>query len=296
MRVLVTGATGFVGKRTVPELLARGHEVVALARSDAAAAAATALGADITRGDLDDSDDLASAFREAQADALMNIASLGFGHAPAIVSACHAADIRRAVFVSTTAIFTRLNAPSKTVRLAAERMIQDSGLAFTIVRPTMIYGGPDDRNIARLVARLERTPVMPMPGGGKRLQQPIHVEDLADVLCSALRTPEAIGKCYDVAGPDPISFSSMVRECAHALGRKARLVSVPVGPIIAAARANEHFLHLPFLKAEQFERLAEDKSFDIRPAVADLRFAPRSFAVGIRDELEAIAFARAQRS
>ena len=71
--------------------------------------------------------------------ALLNVASIGFGAAPSILEACRSAAVRRRV-VSTTAIFTQLNAGSKVVRQAAEAAITSSGLDSTILRPTMIYG------------------------------------------------------------------------------------------------------------------------------------------------------------
>ncbi len=284
MRLLVTGASGFLGKRFVAAALAVGHEVVGLARSDASAAALAAAGAESVRGDLDDAAATRAAFAAAGADALVNIASLGFGHAGTIVEAAAAGALRRAVFVSTTAVVTTLPAPSKAVRLTAEERVRTSGLDWTIVRPTMIYGAPDDRNIARLLQVLRRVPVLPVPGGGRRLQQPVHVEDLAAALLGAVGNDAAIGATYDVAGPEAITFRALLETAAQAAGRRARLVPVPLGPTIGAVRLYERAAARPRIKAEQLERLAEDKAFDNGPAARDLGHAPRSFADGVRAE------------
>jgi uncharacterized protein YbjT (DUF2867 family) len=284
-RVLVTGGTGFVGRRAVPLLLGAGHEVVGLARSDGAAAELERMGAQFVAGDLDDRPGLIDAFESAGAQALVNIASLGFGHAPAIVEAATRSGTNRAIFVSTTAIFTKLNAGSKSVRVSAEATITDSSLDYTIIRPTMIYGAPDDRNLARLLQVLKRTTVMPVPGS-KRLQQPVHVEDVAASLVAALDNPETIGRIYDVAGPTAITFREVVEEAADAVSRRVLVVPVPLRPVVALTRAYERWARHPRLKAEQFERLGEDKAFDISPAVRDLGYQPRPFAVGIRDEAD----------
>src|SRR5207248_542270 len=135
---------------------------------------------------------LDAAFGVAEADALVNLASLGFGHAPVIVAAAEGAGIDRSVFVSTTALFTRLNAGSKSVRQAAEESIRTSALRWTIIRPTMIYGRPDDRNMARLLAAICRWPVIPLPGGGRRLQQPVHVDDVATAVVGAVEVERAV--------------------------------------------------------------------------------------------------------
>ncbi|KDA43556.1 FkbM family methyltransferase [Frankia sp. B2] len=281
MRFLITGGTGFLGSRVVDRALADGHRVVGLARSDAAATKLRRHGAGTVRGDLDDPATLLPAFREANCEALINIASLGFGHAETIVTAARAAGIRRAVFLSTTGIFTTLDPPSKRIRVAAEGTIAASGLDWTIIRPTMIYGGPDDRNMARLLALLRRVPVLPVPGGGHHLQQPVHVEDLARTVLRATTTAAAIGRAYDVAGPEALTFRQVVITAGAAVGRRVICVPVPVRPVIAVTRAYERRVSSPRLKAEQIARLIEDKAFAIDAARRDLDHRPRPFAAGI---------------
>ncbi len=288
MKVHVTGGSGFLGGWVIPRL-ASGHHVSGLARSDGAARRLRELGAEPIWGDLDDGSSVVEAFRSSGAHALVNLASLGFGHAPTIVAAAEEAGMRRAVFVSTTAIFTKLNARSKSPRLEAEALIQASALDWTIVRPSMIYGAPGDRNMARLLRLLQRSPIVPLPGGGNRLQQPVHVDDLAHAIVGALDRHEAVGTAYDVAGPRALSLREVVEQAAAAVGRRPRLVGLPLGAAIVAVRAYERVVRHPRLRAEQIERLAEDKAFDIDSARADLGFSPRSFEDGIREEAGMLA-------
>ena len=291
MRLLVTGGSGFLGGYVLDEAARRGHETVALARSDAAASAVARHGAQPLTGDLDDPARLLAAFGAAHCEALVNLASLGFGHAPAIVAATRAAAIGRAVFVSTTAVKTTLPARSKRIRLDAERQIQDSGLKWTILRPTMIYGAPGDRNLSRLLALLPRVPVLPVPGGGRHLQQPVHVADVADAVLNAVERPAAAGHSYDIAGPEPFTFTELLRSCARAAGRRTRLVPVPLAPLVAAARCYELLSTRPRIRAEQVQRLAEDKAFAIGDAVRDLGYSPRPFTEGILAEARALGLA-----
>jgi uncharacterized protein YbjT (DUF2867 family) len=285
VRVLVTGGSGFTGRRVLRDAIAAGHEVVALARSEAAAATLRRLGARPVSGDLDGWASLRSAFAAARADCLLNVASMGFGHAPAVIEAAESAGIKRGVFVSTAAVTTRLPTRSRAVRLAAETAVRNCAMDWTLIRPTMIYGAPGDRNMARLLALLRRTPVVPVPGGGHRLQQPVHVDDLAAAILSTVECTAAVGRTYHLAGPEPISFRRLLREAAEAVGRRVHLVPVPLGGCVAVLRLYQAASRRPKLKVEQLLRLAEDKAVDIAAARDDLDFAPRPFAVGIREEV-----------
>lgn len=283
-QVLVTGGSGFLGGHVIPLLVAEGLAVSALSRSEGAAERVAWLGAQPIAGNLDDPASVDDAFAGSGADALVNLASLGFGHAPTIVAAAQDAGINRAVFVSTTAIFTSLNAPSKEVRRSAEETVRASALEWTVLRPTMIYGTPHDRNMARLLRLLRRTPLVPVPGGGQRLQQPVHVDDLARAVVTALAAPAAVCQTYEVAGPEPLTFNQVIEQAACAVGRRARPLPVPMAPAVGAVRLYERIAPHPRITAEQLQRLAEDKAFDISAARRDLGFDPRPFVEGIRQE------------
>jgi nucleoside-diphosphate-sugar epimerase len=165
----------------------------------------------------------------------------------------------------------------------------------------MIYGAPGDRNMSRLLALLAaagrglsagRLPlVLPMPGGGTRLQQPVHVADVAGALVTAVERPGTAGRCYDIAGPEPLAFAQLLRAAAAAVGGRPRLVPVPLAPVIALTRCYERLSSRPKIRAEQWQRLAEDKAFPIDAARRDLDFAPRPFTDGIRAEAAALGLA-----
>lgn len=284
MKVLVTGATGFTGSYVVPLLLNRGLYIRCLVRRSSNTSDLNRNQIELVYGDLDHIHSLKRALQNT--DILLNIASLGFGHATNVVQASLESCVQRALFVSTTAIFTTLNTPSKSIRLAAEEAIRKSGLAYTILRPTMIYGSSRDRNICRLIKYLQRWPIIPIFGNGKYLQQPVYVEDVAKALVEALMTERTIGKSYNVAGATTLTFNEMIDTICELLGCKVRKINIPVWPVLRGLGAAERLgLTLP-IKAEQVLRLNEDKAFDIDEGVKDFGYAPRSFAEGISLELK----------
>jgi uncharacterized protein YbjT (DUF2867 family) len=291
MRLLVSGGSGFLGGYVLREAASRGYETIALARSAAAARSVAANGAQPIVGDLDQVRGLDEAFTAARADLLVCLASLGRGHGPGIVAAAEEAGIPRAVFVSTTAVTTTLDPPTKQVRLAAEQQIRGCGLDWTILRPTMIYGAPGDRNLSRLLLLLRRTPVLPVPAAGACLHQPVHVADVATAVLDALRRPAAIGSLYNVAGPEPITFAELLRTCARAVGSRTQIVPVPLTPLVMLARGYQLVSRHPRIRAEQLLRLGEDKAFGIDDAVRDLGYAPRRFDAGIEAEARMLGLA-----
>lgn len=281
MRALVTGATGFTGEHVVKKLLQGSNEVVAFARPCSRMDWLRGQGVPIHLGDLGDQSSLQSALHDVEV--LLNVASLGFGHAANVVAAAEAAGVQRAVFVSTTAVFTSLPSPSKAGRLNAERLIQSSQLRYTILRPTMIYGTPRDRNVWRLINYLRTWPVVPVVGSGLALQQPVYVEDVAQAILKAVQCDDSIGRIYNLAGASPLSFLDMIDTVCRQLRRSVARLHIPLSPARVAARILRP-LGLP-VTPEQVQRLSEDKAFDISPARSDLCYTPLSFSDGLTREL-----------
>jgi uncharacterized protein YbjT (DUF2867 family) len=291
MRLLVVGGSGFLGGYVLREAAFHGHQVLALARSPQAARTVAGYGALPLAGDLDDARSLDETFTAARCDVLVCLASLGYGHGHGIVAAAEEAGIPRAIFVSTTGVTTTLHPPTKQIRLAAEQQIRGCGLDWTILRPTMIYGAAGDRNLSRLLLRLSRAAVLPVPATGGCLHQPVHVADVAAAVLAAVQRPAAVGSLYNVAGPEPLPFAQLLRTCARAVGSRTRLVPVPLAPLVALACGYERLSRHPRIRAEQLLRLAEDKAFPIDDAIRDLGYAPRPFADGISDEARALGLA-----
>jgi nucleoside-diphosphate-sugar epimerase len=285
--VALAGGTGFTGRRVAARLAADGP-MRCLVRPGSDDSVLPA-GAVRVEGDLGDAASLGPWLDGCES--LVYCASMGFGHVPGVVTAAEEAGIRRAVFVSTTGIFTRRPAPSKAVRIAAEECVRKSRLVWTILRPTMIYGAPGDRNMERLLRRLARGKAMYVPGDGKALIQPVHVDDLADGIVSAFKSSAAERKEYDLSGKAPLALDSAIDAAAAALGRRAWKIHVPLAPVAWGLSVFET-LRLPLpVKAEQVRRLAEDKAFAHDAASRDFGFAPRAFDDGIAAEARALGLA-----
>lgn len=276
-KLLLVGGTGFLGSFVAARLVGRAPVVLARPTSDLAV---LPKGVEVRAGDL------AAPLPLEGVTTLIYCASMGFGHIPGLVRQLEGCGVKRAVFVSTTAIFTSLPSPSRPTRVEAEAAVQQSSLDWTLLRPTMIYGTARDRNISRLLRFLKRWPIFPVCGNA--LWQPIYVDDLAEAVLAALDSPRTIGNAYNLAGAAPLAFKDLVRTAGRAVGRQVALVPVPIAAAVLAARLTK------IVSAEQVRRLAEDKAFAYADAARDFAFAPRSFDVGVR--LEARALQLSERS
>jgi uncharacterized protein YbjT (DUF2867 family) len=276
--IAVTGPLGFVASRLLPRLAVPGVRVLAIARpgSDATALASFA-NVEVRRGDLADPATLADSFRGA--DAVVHLAGLAL--VPGMLPAMLAAGVGAGVFVSSAGVYTKLVSSGADAKRAGEAALRDSPLAWTIVRPSMIYGTPRDRNLVRVLRWLQRCPVVPAPLGGVTPQQPVHVDDLVSAILASLQRPEVARRAFDVGGPQPLPLADVIHECARALGRPCWILPLPLAPAHGAAVMARR-LGLPFpVRPEQVLRLAESKAVDIGPARAALGFSPRPFREGI---------------
>ena len=282
MKVVLTGATGLLGGALLDLLLGEGSDVRCLVREGSPnISRLDPVYTEIVTGDAGNVGDLLRAL--SGMEAMVHVA--GIEHTPWVLKAAREAGVERLVMVSSTSVHSAYEFRSGQKR-HMERLIYESGLAYTIVRPTMIYGSELDKNMHRLLRFLDRSPVFPMFGPGDNLWQPVYHEDCAQGVLEALERPVAIGEAYDLPGAEPLPYLELVRTAAGALGKKPRIVRLPLDPahrfLVVAER-----LRIPLpVRAEQVFRLKEDKAYPHEKARRQLGYAPRSFSEGIKVEVE----------
>ncbi len=251
MQVLITGATGFVGQEVVREVRAAGHTVCVLARDPASPAAVrlkSEFGAHIRTGDILDEESLTEAMAGAEAVIhLVGIIAEVRGrtfeqvHVTGTVNTLRAA--RRAGlkrFVHMSALGTRPEAVSRyhQSKWGAEEAVRSSGLAFTIFRPSLIYG-PGDQFVNLFARIMKLAPIVPVMGTGQSRFQPVAVEKVAACFSRALTEPRSIGQTYDLCGPERLTFDELLDTIGQVTGRSCWKLHVPMGVARAQARLLE---------------------------------------------------------
>lgn len=235
---------------------------------------------ELAYGDAGDEESLARALRGV--DAFVHIA--GIEYTPQVIPAMQRAEVERLLTISSTSAHSAFEHRSGP-RLSMEALVRESGLDWTIVRPSMIYGSELDKNMHKLLRFLDRSPVFPIFGSGSNLWQPVYYEDLAAGVFAALTGKETIKQTYDLPGARPLTYLDLVRTAARALDKKPRTFHLPLEPVRRTLATTERLgLPLP-VKSEQVLRLQEDKAYPYEKARRDLGYAPRNFEEGIKQEV-----------
>ena len=283
------GATSKTGRYLVARLVAEGYAVTAIGRDPGRLAVLDLKGdpkAEARRADLTQPETMRAAL--AGADQVISLAHASFTAAllDALPDKCE-----RVVLTGSMRRFTKLPDPAGAAVAAGEAAFGASGRAGVMLHPGLIYGPPEERNVNRIFRYVERWPrgapvPFPLPAGGRATVQPLFIDDLIEAFIGALTRDEAPGEPVVVGGPEPIAYRDFVGACAHALGRRAFVVPLPVGliaPLGSVARALG--LRAAPTRAE-LRRMTEDKAFDVTPMRERLGVTPRSFEDGLALKLE----------
>jgi nucleoside-diphosphate-sugar epimerase len=280
--VHVIGATGRSGLALCRCLLRDGIPVVPVVR-DPAKWATAKLPGQARRADLTDH----TALRDALQQATRVVSCAHARHAPAIIAA--AAPETRLVLMGSTRKYTRWPDDHGNGVLAGEAALMRSDRSGVMLHPTMIYGAQGEDNVQRLAALLRRLPLIPLPGRGHFLVQPIHQSDVTRCIRAALERDWDGPASLVIAGPAPVQYADFVRAVAAAAGqRMPRIVPFPAAPLFLAARLTKHVAALPTVNPAEVRRLLEDKAFDIAPMRSILGIDPLPLAKGL-----ALTFRRA---
>jgi NADH dehydrogenase len=236
VRIAVTGATGFIGRHTVKQLLADNHEVIAVVHHrpdpeyfDGSVA--------VREGEVESIESLTDAFdgvdcvvhlvgiiAETKTKTFESTVAQGTRH---VVAACQKAGVKRIIYIS--AIGTSPEAPTKyhRTKAEAETAVKTSGLEFVILRSSLVYG-PGDGFVSMLEKMIRLSPITPIPGSGRFKLQPVFVNDLTRVIACAAENTAVANDTLVVAGPDELEYLQILDLVKKTLKKKRLNFHIPI--------------------------------------------------------------------
>jgi nucleoside-diphosphate-sugar epimerase len=271
--VLVTGATSLIGRFALPRLQAMDVAFHALSRT-----APDAPG--WVQGGLSDPglDTLLP-----ECPTVLSLSPIW--HLPPGLTTLKAKGMQRLVAFSSTSVSTKAASPDAyeqgMVRRLAEgeeavrAFCEANGVAWTILRPTLIYAEGQDQNVSRLARLIGRLGFLPLAGKGGGLRQPVHADDLAAAAIAAAASPAAGNRAYDLPGGETLTYRQMAERVFEGMGRRPAILPLPEG-LWRLAFALARPL-LPGATAQMGRRMSEDLAFDGSTAAADFGWNPRPF-------------------
>ena len=258
MQILITGGCGFIGKAASRALRERGHDVRLLSSRWSG----VQNGVPVVRGDVRDPASLAAAmegvegvvlahqfpnfpienpkahqtFREVDAEGTANVIAALKAHG----------QPRHLVYLSGAAVRDEMAGahPGIDAKLDAERHVRESGIPWTILRASIVYG-PGDHYLSRLADMIASGPVVPVFGDGRALSAPIHVEDLAQAIAAAMDDPRAHDALLDACGPNALSTNATLDLLMQVLVQYRPVLHLPVGVMNVIASALERLPEPP---------------------------------------------------
>jgi uncharacterized protein YbjT (DUF2867 family) len=292
--VLVTGAAGLVGIHTCRELSKNGWQVRALIRDPARAAMALGqLPVEFRIGDARDASTLRSSL--SGCGAVVHLAAIAIekkgesyresntATTERLISAARTQNVQRIIFMSQNGADSRSPYPFLRSKGVAQDSVKTSGLAWTILRPSVIFG-PEDQFVNVLARLIRLTPkIFPLPGGGAARFQPIAVNDVARVVRMSLEKKDTVQQVYDLGGAVPLTLRDMTERILTAMGTSRRLVPIPVRvlrPIVALA---QRLLPNPPVTSSLLDLLALDNTVANNALTDKFKIVPIPFA---GDELQ----------
>jgi nucleoside-diphosphate-sugar epimerase len=299
---LPAGAVGIVGGRSpvgrhLLRVLSRdGWAVTAFSRADVSAANAAAAGS-VTWQRLPPPSAPPSPQTDGTLQAEGTIAHWIFAahiwSVPDYFGFLEARGIRHLVALSSTSRFTKTASSDIAERDLARRLSEAEdqvlawaaacGVTCTILRPTLIYGGGDDRNLSEVAAFIRKFGFFPLLGKADGQRQPIHVEDVAGACVAALKAPPGIKSAYNISGAEILTYREMVERVFAALGRPPRLVPVPLPAVKAGVWLARRVPRYRHWSPGMAERMVKDMVFDHTDATRDFGFRPRPFRLSAAD-------------
>jgi nucleoside-diphosphate-sugar epimerase len=242
---------------------------------------------EIVVGDLDDQDFLNAAMQDVTT--VLHIAAIFFSRK--VVKAAIDNNVDRMILVHTTGIYSKFKSASedyKNIESDIQRAMEAGKLQTGLVylRPTMIYGNVNDKNMIIFIKMVDRLRLFPVVDHGKNLLQPVNGKDLGKAYYQVLSKSEIVNGDYILSGEGALTMLEVFQTISRQLGKRTIYLSVPLVMGVLMAKILKAFSLGTIDYVEKVQRMGENRSFPHDAAARDFGYSPMPFEAGLRGEIE----------
>jgi nucleoside-diphosphate-sugar epimerase len=238
-KIIITGAAGLVGQNLVLLLREQGYKhIVAIDKHTKNIATLVKInpGIEIYSTDLAEPGNWETEFSGAACVVILQAQITGLHEEEFIrnnitankniLAACRKANVPYIIQASSTVLHSKADDFYVRTKTAQEKTVVESGLPYTILRPTLMFGWFDPKHFGWLSRFMSKVPVFPVPGDGKYVRQPLYNRDFCRVIQYCIEHQPA-GKSYDVVGAEDIEYIEIIRKIKNIKGLKTRIIRIP---------------------------------------------------------------------
>lgn len=294
-KILITGAAGFVGSHLVPHLLDRNNEIIALVKNSAEKSMVNARCNIVVIGDLSKKGKWQKEIRGV--DIIIHLAAQISAKTRRqfeknnsiatknLINAAKENGVEKIILFSSAAVTSiRLDDYAKTKK-EQEELVKKSQMKYAIIRPSMIYGPGDTKNIGWLISIVKKTPIILLPGGGKFGRQPVFVKDLCTIVEKIIKSG-VVSETYEIHGFKYVTMETMVKTIAKKIKRRKFLISVPLWVLYFAIKVNQLIFPNPKFTTDQIKSLTSGEKFEGDPWWETFGIIPTKFEAGVSSMLQ----------
>lgn len=291
--ILVTGGTGLVGKHLVPVLLEKGYSVRCLVRTSQKARDILPAGVDLVQGEINDPEAVKNAclgvdkvihlvaiIREQGINTFEHINVEGTLN---LVIAAGQAGVKHFIHMSALGAFDNPRYKYVYSKWRGEEAVRQSGLTWTILRPSVIYG-KGFNFFDRMMQSLQMfpPPLVAVPGKGTTLFQPIAVEDVVRCLVKICENPSMIGRVIEIGGPEHLSYVQMLDHLIDKLGDKRYKIHIPMLLMRLAVPLLSSIFRDPPVTPVELKQMDVHNITDLDAIEKNFGFKPKALRNGLK--------------
>ena len=299
MNILVTGASGFIGSHLVKKLAANpAYKVSVLTRNHGSISPTKDPNVTVVECDILDSNRLKSIGGIAP-DVVIHLAAIKehFKSKGTIFSTNvegtknlleRFRQVKQFIFASSTLVSSSSDAYSESKR-QCEAIIKESGVNYTILRIAPVFGAGDRTNLTRLIELIRDGKTIPIPGDGKQMIQPTHVDDVVKAMESSILNQEYFNKTLVIAG-NPITLKEFIDSVSKIVDRNPKRIHIPIGLLRPMVKVYQKMSETPKITVEQLDNLGKlegSKVFDSDFPTSRMEIAIQN-TVGHEDTKESV--------